>query len=203
MQTATPSVYACDDGCEGVRCDPQRQDSRVVNLASTRPFEAETEVSRAFEAAFEAEQRRLFSIAFAILRDPMDAQDAVQETGLVGWRRWRSLQDGSKSSAWLARICVNLCLDRRRRLFRRVLAGEDERALRDAAAEHLTDAGRYLDIDRAYTKLSVRQRAVITLHYQHGYTLTECAELMGCSAGSVSQHLARGLKRLRRELVDE
>ena len=98
---------------------------------------------------------------------------------------------------------MNLCLDRRRRLLRRILVDDAARELREAADEHLTDGGRTLDIDRAYTKLSIRQRAVITLHYQHGYTLAECAELMGCSAGSVSQHLARGLKRLRRELTDE
>jgi|SRR5580658_2303005 RNA polymerase sigma factor (sigma-70 family) len=174
-----------------------------MNLASTRSFESDAADSQAFEAAFEAEQRRLFSIAFSILRDPTDAQDAVQETGLLGWRRWRNLHDESKSAAWLARICVNLCLDRRRRLLRRILIDDAAHELRETADEHLTDAGRYIDIDRAYTKLSVRQRAVITLHYQHGYTLAECAELMGCSPGSVSQHLARGLKRLRRELVDE
>jgi RNA polymerase sigma factor (sigma-70 family) len=174
-----------------------------MNLASTRSFDTDTAGSRAFEAAFEAEQRRLFSIAFSILRDPADAQDAVQETGLIGWRRWRALHDESKSAAWLARICVNLCLDRRRRLLRRVFVDASARELREAADEHLTDSGRYIDIDRAYTKLSGRQRAVITLHYQHGYTLAECGELMGCSAGSVSQHLARALKRLRRELVDE
>lgn len=174
-----------------------------MNLASAGSFEMDTSGSRAFEAAFEAEQRRLFSIAFSILRDPAEAQDAVQETGLLGWRRWRSLHDESKSSAWLARICVNLCLDRRRRLVRRVFIDNAVRELRETADEHLTDGGRYIDIDRAYTKLSVRQRAVITLHYQHGYTLAECADLMGCSAGSVSQHLARGLKRLRRELDDE
>ena len=98
---------------------------------------------------------------------------------------------------------MNLCLDRRRRLVRRVFIDNAVRELRETADEHLTDGGRYIDIDRAYTKLSVRQRAVITLHYQHGYTLAECADLMGCSAGSVSQHLARGLKQTRRELDDE
>ena len=67
-----------------------------MNLASAGSFEMDTSGSRAFEAAFEAEQRRLFSIAFSILRDPAEAQDAVQETGLLGWRRWRSLHDEFK-----------------------------------------------------------------------------------------------------------
>lgn len=203
MQSAGACVYACDDELALTNRNREAGGRHVVNLASTRSFGADAAGSREFAAAFEAEQHRLFSIAFSILRDPTDAQDAVQETGLLGWRRWRSLQDKSKSGAWLARICVNLCLDRRRRLLRRILVDDAARELREAADEHLTDGGRTLDIDRAYTKLSIRQRAVITLHYQHGYTLAECAELMGCSAGSVSQHLARGLKQLRRELTDE
>jgi RNA polymerase sigma-70 factor (ECF subfamily) len=203
MQGAFASVSAYDDDAARERCDQQTGRPGIVNLASTGSLETDAAGSRAFEAIFEAEQRRLFSIALSILRDPADAQDAVQETGLLGWRRWRSLHDESKSAAWLARICVNLCLDRRRRLVRRMFVDDAARELRETADAHLTDGGRYIDIHRAYTKLSIRQRAVITLHYQHGYTLTECAELMGCSAGSVSQHLARGLKRLRRELVDE
>ena len=203
MQTAHTCVSAYDDDAARARNAPYWDRLDVVNLASTQSFDADATGSRAFEVAFEAEQRRLFSIAFSILRDPADAQDAVQETGLIGWRRWRSLHDEARSAAWLAKICVNLCLDRRRRLVRRMLVDDAARELRESADAYLTDGGRYIDIDRAYTKLSVRQRAVITLHYQHGYTLTECAQLMGCSAGSVSQHLARGLKRLRRELDDE
>jgi RNA polymerase sigma-70 factor (ECF subfamily) len=203
MQSAHSCVSACDDEPALEGRDRDTQDPGIVILASAQEFEADAPGVRTFAAAFEAEQRRLFSIAFSILRDPGEAQDAVQETGLLGWRRWASLRDESKSAAWLAQVCVNLCLDRRRRLMRRVFVDDAARALREAADEHLTDGGRYIDIDRAYAKLSVRQRAVITLHYQHGYTLIECADLMGCSAGAVSQHLARGLKRLRRELNDE
>lgn len=203
MQSAGSYVNANDDEVRPRAVDGDTGVPQEVSLVSARPFDADAAGSRAFEAAFAAEERRLFSIAFSILRDPTDAQDAVQETGLAGWRRWRSLKDDSKSAAWLAKICVNLCLDRRRRLLRGAFLDDTSRALRETADQHLTEGGRYIDIDRAYTKLSVRQRAVITLHYQHGYTLTECAELMGCSAGSVSQHLARGLKHLRRELTDE
>jgi RNA polymerase sigma factor (sigma-70 family) len=79
---------------------------------------------------------------------------------------------------------------------------EPTKQLRAAADRHLQDGG-FADIDRAYARLSVRQRAVVSLHYHYGYTLVECADLMGCSPGSVSQHLARALRSLRQELSDE
>jgi DNA-directed RNA polymerase specialized sigma24 family protein len=58
-------------------------------------------------------------------------------------------------------------------------------------------------MDRAYRRLSLRQRAAITLNYRHGYSVEECAVFMGCSPGSVRTHLARGLATLRRELGDD
>jgi RNA polymerase sigma-70 factor, ECF subfamily len=155
-----------------------------------------------FEACFAAEERRLFAIALSILRDPAEAQDATQETALIGWRRWSSLRDPASAGAWLAKICVHHCVRRRRSLVRWLTFDESVKQLRAEADRHMRDGGRFADIDRAYQRLSVRQRAVVTLHYHHGYTLVECADLMGCSPGSVSQHLARALRSLRRDLSD-
>jgi DNA-directed RNA polymerase specialized sigma24 family protein len=44
---------------------------------------------------------------------------------------------------------------------------------------------------------------VVALHYGHGYTVAESAELMGCSAGAAASHLSRALARLRKELTDD
>jgi RNA polymerase sigma-70 factor (ECF subfamily) len=156
-----------------------------------------------FEACFAAHERRLFAIAMSILRDPAEAQDATQETALIGWRRWGSLRDSASAGAWLAKICVHHCIRRRRSLVRWLTVDTSVKQLRAAADLHMQDGGRLAGIDRAYARLSVRQRAVISLHYHHGYTLVECADLMGCSPGSVSQHLARALLSLRSDLSDD
>jgi len=122
---------------------------------------------------------------------------------LIGWRRWSSLRDPASSGAWLAKICVHHCVRRKRSLVRWLSFDPSAQQLRAEADFHMRDGGRFADIDRAYARLSVRQRAVVSLHYHHGYTLVECADLMGCSPGSVSQHLARALRSLRRDLSDE
>jgi RNA polymerase sigma-70 factor, ECF subfamily len=156
-----------------------------------------------FDASFAAHERRLFAIAMSILRDPTEAQDATQETALIGWRRWSTLRDPASAGAWLARICVHHCVRRKRSLVRWLTVDASVKQLRAEADMHMQDGGRLADIDHAYARLSVRQRAVVSLHYHHGYTLIECADLMGCSPGSVSQHLARALRSLRRDLGDE
>jgi RNA polymerase sigma factor (sigma-70 family) len=59
-----------------------------------------------------------------------------------------------------------------------------------------------LDMDRAYRRLSLKQRAAIVLTYGYGYTDDESAALMGCRPGTVRTHVARGLATLRKELRD-
>jgi RNA polymerase sigma factor (sigma-70 family) len=113
----------------------------------------------------------------------------------TAWRAWDSLRDAERRQAWLRQICVRECLRSRRRLAFWTTAEAD----REVAAEPLT-SDTDIDLDAAYTRLSRQQRAVITLHYQYGYGLDECAGLMGCRAGTARSHLARALASMRKEL---
>jgi RNA polymerase sigma-70 factor (ECF subfamily) len=60
--------------------------------------------------------------------------------------------------------------------------------------------GQLLDFDRAFARLSAKQRAVFALHIHHGYTLDECASLLGCRPGTARSHLGRAVAALRREM---
>ncbi len=151
------------------------------------------------ERLVDAQQRRLYHIALSILRDPGEAEDAVQESFLIAWRRWDALRDEEKRQQWLTRICVRHCF-RRRKGLRRWLVGEPDAST--PASEHVRFQGQLLDLDRAQGKLSRQQRAALVLSYQHGYSADQCAELMGLSPGTVRSHLARALAALRKEMTD-
>jgi RNA polymerase sigma-70 factor, ECF subfamily len=141
----------------------------------------------------------LYTVALAILGDPGEAEDAVQETLLRAWRHWDPTLPNSAIRPWLRRICVNQCLDRKPLLqkLRRVLDLHSDVAAFDHAASR--DPG----LTDAYSRLSPRQRAVVVLHYHYGYTLDEAASMMGCRPGTARSHLARALAILRLELRDE
>lgn len=155
----------------------------------------------AFEAVIDRHARRLFGLALSILRDAGEAEEAVQETMTKAWRGWGGLRDAANEAAWLSRICVNHCLSRRRRLLRGRSAAEAHGTDTSAASDALRDT-HDLDLDRAFRRLSVHQRGVVVLHYYHGYSLDECAQLMGCRPGTARTHLARALRRLRLEMID-
>jgi RNA polymerase sigma-70 factor (ECF subfamily) len=155
----------------------------------------------AFERAVMPEARRLFGLALTILGDRGEAEDAVQETVFSAWRSWSSLRDRSKQSAWLTRICVNHCIHRRRGLLRRVLWSASEWSPSVAVDMPALD-GRLVDFDKAFRCLSPPQRAVFLLHFHHGYTLDECAGLIGCRPGTARSHLGRAVAKLRKEFAD-
>jgi len=172
----------------------------VIAAASVVPA-GEALPERTFEAVAVPDARRLYSLALSILRDEGEAEDAVQETLLKAWRSWGSVAEMDRPASWLTRVCVNHCISRRRHLRSR---GWPPLALIEDAASG-SDAGAaadFVDVDRAYRRLSLRQRAAITLNYRHGYSIDECAVFMGCRPGTVRAHLARGLVTLRKELGD-
>ncbi len=172
-------------------------------IASTTVGQAgEVLPDRTFEAVAVPDARRLYSLALSILRDEGEAEDAVQEALLKAWRSWDSVSAMDRPAAWLTRVCVNHCISRRRMLRSR---GWPPLALIEDAVlpGEANSTADFIDMDRAYRQLSLRQRAAITLNYRHGYSVEECAVFMGCRAGTVRAHLARGLATLRKELRND
>jgi RNA polymerase sigma-70 factor, ECF subfamily len=156
----------------------------------------------AFEAMVTRESRRLWILALSILRDDGEAEDAVQDVLLKAWRSRQSLGDIAATGPWLTRVLINHCISRRRHLQIRGLWGRRPLHESTAAALPGTPSGDLVDADRAYRHLSSRQRAAISLNYWHGYSIEECAEIMGCRPGTVRSHLARGWASLHKELGD-
>ena len=63
-----------------------------------------------FRAVVEDCWKISYNVALRMLRKPEDAEDAVQEAFLSGYRAFSSFKGQSKVSTWLYRIVVNTCL---------------------------------------------------------------------------------------------
>lgn len=127
---------------------------------------------------------------------PSDAHDVVSAAVLrsISSRTWSTVSD---RRAYLYRAVLNQAKnehrDRQRRWAKELRAASDSRSyLPEYRPEVLT----------AVRRLSLRQRAVIILHYWEDLSPTDVAERLGISDGSVRRHLARARSKLRR-ILDE
>jgi RNA polymerase sigma-70 factor (ECF subfamily) len=160
-----------------------------------RGFTSEIDQDRDFDAAVREHAAALYRVALSILRDPVAAEDAVQVAFESAWKAWGSLRDPGARGAWLRRICVRESLRARGRTSPLELTAD----VVDARTGSRPD----LALENALRRLPARQRAVLALHYGHGYALDECATLLGCRPGTVRSHLGRALAELRKELRDD
>jgi RNA polymerase sigma factor (sigma-70 family) len=129
---------------------------------------------------------------------PSDAADVVSAAVLraMSSPRWGSV---ANRRAYLYRAVVNEARMHHRSTLRR-RAREARIAPRDAAAEAPLPRPEVL---ASVARLSVRQRAVVTLTYWDDLDRTTVAALLGISEGAVKRHLARAHHRLRELMTDE
>jgi RNA polymerase sigma-70 factor (ECF subfamily) len=119
--------------------------------------------SAEYETTVLVEGGRLYALAFSVLGDRSEAEDAVQDAMERAWKHWRQLHDPAKRRAWLTTICLRRCFTLRRRL--QVI--RSDRSLDADDAPRLSVHGGVSDTDlaQALARLSPKQRAVIGLHY--------------------------------------
>lgn len=78
----------------------------------------------AFRTLIRRHNQTLFRMARSVLRDPTEAEDAVQDAWILAFTRIDQFRDASSLSTWLGRIVLNEALRRLRQ--RRTMTGLDE-----------------------------------------------------------------------------
>jgi RNA polymerase sigma-70 factor (ECF subfamily) len=143
----------------------------------------------------------LYAVAFRILRDTGLAEDALQNALVLAWRRFPGLRDPDRFEAWIHRILVHACYDesRRTRAWRTsVVALPLDGVARPDESSAIADRD---ELERAYRRLPLEQRAVFVLHHYLGLPLVEVAELLGIPAGTARSRLHYALIGLRQALT--
>ena len=142
---------------------------------------------------------RAYRLAGVILRDAVEAEDAVHDAGVQAWLHWTDLRDDTKADAWFDRIVVNEC---RARLRRRRIAPLTVDVLPDRAAPD--EYGAFVERDAlraALARLDADHRIVVVLRHVEGLTPVEIAERTGIREGTVKSRLHYALRELRAAIV--
>lgn len=174
--------------------------------------------------------RKGYAIAYDLLGNRAEAEEAVQESLARACEAIGDLREPDAAQAWFLRIVTTMCLRilRRRRLRRRLFGwwpskddeieitpasviadtGTDDIAGRmhamgaPAPREALEDRQRLGALIGTLEQLSPQQRAALVLRYGHDLPVAEIATLLGVELATAKTHLVRGLARLR-DLMEE
>ena len=138
----------------------------------------------------------LFRVAFAILRNRTDSEDAAQNATLKAYRSLDTLKQRRFFKTWFIRILKNECFDMLK--YRRPATDVYDQ---DELSYEMTVPD--MDLNRAFDKLSPEERLTITLYYYEGYDTREIAQLTDVSEGTVRSRLSRGRASLRMLLQDK
>jgi RNA polymerase sigma factor (sigma-70 family) len=151
----------------------------------------------AFDALARTVGDRCMAIAVRILRDADLAEDAVQTALIEAWRNLRALRDPDRFEPWLHRILTNACYAEARAR-RRYAAG-----IRLIPVESADGRDQYLDVhdrdqlERAFRRLTIEQRAVLVFHHYLGLSLSEVADRLGIPLGTAKSRAYHATAALR------
>lgn len=173
-----------------------------------------------------APAKKGYGIAYDLLRNRAEAEEAVQEALVRACESIGELRDPGAAPAWFLRIVTTMCLRtlRRRRLRRALLgwlpgktepdaAPTQEEAREDIAermhgiaapapAAALANRQELGALFSRLDQLSAQQRTALVLRYGHDLPVPEIADLLGVELATAKTHLVRGLAKLR-DLMEE
>lgn len=146
-----------------------------------------------------------YNLSRWLLRDPHDAEDAVQDACLRAFRAFGGFR-GADGRAWFLTIVRNVCYSRLR-LGKRESMTETFEEERHGSAHDSAEANAqsWLEVkgallQEALERLPAEYREVIVLHDVEGLSYREISGVAEIPLGTVMSRLARGRGKLQTEL---
>ncbi|WP_428262826.1 RNA polymerase sigma factor [Haliangium sp.] len=174
----------------------------------------------AFRLLYQRYHRRVYSLAFGVVRNQEDALDVVQEGFIKAHRYLDKFEGASSFYTWLYRIVMNLSIDhiRKHKRNRHVdfndaidhgqgdpEVGEDSllpRILGQNPGKALARKEIREQISKALAELSDKHRAVLVMRELEGMSYEEMAEAMECSKGTIMSRLFHARKNMQKRLLE-
>jgi RNA polymerase sigma-70 factor (ECF subfamily) len=167
----------------------------------------------AFGDLMRRHNQRLYRLARTVLRQPQEAEDALQEAYLQAYRAMGEFRGESSLSTWLCRLVLNECLGRVRRQERRqnilpitadpseqtmnaVLNDDLERPDREAARAQMRDL-----LERKVDELPESFRVIFILRSVEDLSVEETARCLNLPEATVRTRHFRARSLLRESLA--
>jgi RNA polymerase sigma-70 factor, ECF subfamily len=196
-----PALAANDEAAAAIT----NQDQLLVQQAIVGNSEAQARL-------FARHTRKLYRIAFNVLRNKEDAEDAVQDGWCRAYSKLHTFQGRSSLSTWLARIIINSALMiRRRNKYVQISlndASEDQRALlhdlvdnRPTPEEACWDGEMNGLLVQQIHRLPSSTRAALLLRDVDELTVEESTKLLGIKKNAMKSRTLRARQKLAQRIL--
>src|SRR5437764_6923888 len=163
----------------------------------------------AFGALVQQHSRKVFQLAFRMMRNEQDAEDVVQEAFLRAYRQLGRFEARADFGTWLYRIAANCAVDmmrtRAHRMNTQSIALDETEALPEAdrpSPERLAESAQ---IDRlvreALDELTAIERAAFTLRHHEGRSIEEICRTLNLGKSAAKHAVFRAVRKLRAALA--
>jgi RNA polymerase sigma-70 factor (ECF subfamily) len=155
----------------------------------------------AYTSIVETYQRPVYNLCYRMLGDPIDAEDAAQETF---WRAYQNLKryDQARSfPTWLLSIAAHYCIDQQRKRRIPILSVDllPEEDAPDPAPNPEKVVGELEEssqMRRLLGKLGTQDRAAVIMRYWYEFSEEEIARSLSLTVSAVKSRLHRARKEL-------
>lgn len=157
------------------------------------------------EALYEECHRRLYFTSLRILNNSMDAEEVMHDTLMTFFRKGIEFKTTRERDSWLARVCINLSIDRLRRYKSENLLFNSKELKSEEAEEEQNECFSFKgvtveQIKTAMNNLAAGYRLILSLHLFEGYDYEEIAQITQLREVSVRSQYIRGKARLIEEI---
>lgn len=155
-----------------------------------------------FEVLFHRYKNLVYRVAYQILDNRDEAEDALQEVFFQVYRSYHTYDPAKGAfTTWLYRITVNHCLRQRRKQKISIVPLDDFFSLFSTLPQSMGDeSANDNEIKQAMARLNDQFRVVLILRYFSDLSYDEISRILEIPMGTVKSRLARAIKTLRREL---
>ncbi|NOY38616.1 MAG: RNA polymerase sigma factor [Chlorobi bacterium] len=159
---------------------------------------------RAFEKLASLHLNTSFRVAFRVLGNKNDAEDAVQDSWIKIWKNISAFREKADFSTWMYRIVTNTCMDYLKQRMHRLDYFTDQRVGLTMAPDHAQNPetlfvnNEQLNLLRRLSgSLPPKQKMIFILRDLEGLSPDEVAEVLEMDKDLVKSHLAHARKTLR------
>jgi RNA polymerase sigma-70 factor, ECF subfamily len=163
----------------------------------------------ALKEIFDKYHKKVYRIAYGVVRQREEALDIVQEVFIKLFRSIKNFKGRSNFYTYLYRMVMNTAIDHTRKTGKHFISSLDDEGSFEPSDEVEKGPERILlqkeleeRVKWAMEKLPAEQKAALIFRDVEGLSYQEMAEAMGCSIGTVMSRLHYGRKRIQELLKD-